>query len=109
MHIERSRGDTAPDEFTVSVKRTRKGANITGCSFKMTLSTVPEPTDQSTQVYQLEGSLINPETGVVSFSPTEDQSNIIGYFYYDIQMTDTYGKIRTLVKGTYEYTQDITK
>lgn len=109
MHIDRKRGDTDSDQFTVTTRRTRKASNITGCTFKMTLSTVAEPVDESNQVYQLEGVLEAPESGIVSFSPTKEQANIVGYFYYDIQMTDTYGKERTLVTGTYAYTQDITK
>lgn len=109
MQITRTRGDTAPDSFTITNPKTRVAVNLTGCSFKLTLSTVPDPEDSTTQLYQLNGVINTPESGVVEFSPTAFQADIVGYFYYDIQMTDSYGRILTLVKDTYQYTQDITK
>jgi hypothetical protein len=75
----------------------------------MTLSTVANPTDTTTQVYQILGDIVDAANGVVEFSPTLDQANRVGYFYFDVQMTDSYGKVSTLVTGTYVYKQDITK
>ena len=104
------RGDTSPDVFTVTHSTKPKGAvNLTGCSFKMTLSTVPAPVDETTQAYQLVGEIPDPTNGKVEFSPTAAQANLVGYFYYDIQMTDSFGDVSTLVTGTYLYKQDITK
>jgi hypothetical protein len=107
--ITRTRGDTVPDKFTVSNNATGEIVNLAACSFKMTVSTDPNPIDESTQVYQLDGVIADSSTGVVEFTPTAEQANQVGYFYYDIQMTDSYGRILTLVKDTYVYTQDITK
>lgn len=109
MQITRTRGDTAPDSFTVTNAKTRAAVNLTGCSFKMTISTVPDPVDNTTQVYQVDGVINAPATGIVEFSPTAAQANQVGYFYYDIQMTDSYGRILTLDKDVYLFTQDITK
>jgi len=75
----------------------------------MTISTVPDPVDNTTQVYQVDGVINAPATGIVEFSPTAAQANQVGYFYYDIQMTDSYGRILTLDKDVYLFTQDITK
>ncbi len=110
MNITRYRGDTRPDSFTVSRTRPKSvKANLTGFSFKMTLSSEMEPTGVRTQLYQLEGEIVEPESGIVDFSPDIYQADKIGYFYFDVQMTDAQGKIHTLVSGTYEYIQDITK
>lgn len=109
MQIERTRGDTSPDVFTVTNAKTRSVVNLAGCSFKLTVSSVSEPTDATTQAYQLVGVITDPAKGVVEFSPTEAQANLVGYYYYDIQMTDSYGKILTLVKDSYRFNQDITK
>lgn len=107
--IVRTRGDTVPDSFTVSNTATGEIVNLSSCLFKMTVSTDPNPVDESTKVYQLDGTVTDPSKGVVEFTPTADQADHVGYFYYDIQMTDSYGRILTLVKDTYVYTQDITK
>lgn len=109
MQIDRTRGDTTPDTMSLTNSKTRAVVNITGCTFKMTLSTVPDPVDESTQVYQLTGTIVNAEKGVVEFAPTKTQADKVGYFYYDIQMTDTLGRDLTLVKDTYLFIQDITK
>ncbi len=107
INVTRTRGDTAPDVFTVSKGRT--ATNISGCSFKLTLNTSKEPVDSATEVYQLTGVIAEPATGKVSFKPTAEQADQVGYFYYDIQMTDSFGDVQTLVEGTYRYKQDITK
>lgn len=105
INVTRKRGDTVPDVFTVSKGRTP--ANIAGCTFKLTLDTRKSPTDSTTQVYQLVGTV--SALGKVSFKPTALQADKVGYFYYDIEMVDSYGDTQTILEGTYTYTQDITK
>lgn len=109
MQIERTRGDTNPDVFTVTSTKTRSVVNLSGCAFKLTVSSVSAPTDVTTQAYQLDGVITDPAKGVVEFAPTEAQANLVGYYYYDVQMTDSFGKILTLVKDAYLFKQDITK
>lgn len=109
MQIERKRGDTYADVFTITNRKTKASVNLTGCLLKLTVSRTQSPIDVIDQVYQIEGVITNPETGVVEFSPTLEQSNQVGYFHYDIQMTDMDGVVRTMVSGVYLYTQDITK
>ena len=110
MKIERVRGDTYADSFTVTNSRTNAPADLTGCQFLMTLSSVSNPVDESDQLYQLVGEIDDdPTTGVVNFAPTAEQADLVGYFFFDIQMIDTLGIVRTLVKDTYTYVQDITK
>lgn len=109
MQIERTRGDTIPDVFTITNPKTRMAVNISGCSFKLTVSSVPDPVDATTQAYQIVGVITDAAKGVVEFAPSADQTNLIGYYYFDVEMTDSYGKILTLVKDTYMFNQDITK
>ena len=109
MDIERYRGDTAADSILVVNETTGTPANLTGSTLVMTLDSKRNPTDSSTQVYQLTGVSSSPISGVVEFSPSLVQSNLIGLYYYDIQLTDSNGLIRTISKGTYQYLQDITK
>lgn len=107
INVTRKRGDTDPDVFTVSKGRTP--TNLAGCSFKLTVNTLKEPVDNSTEVYQLVGIITDPASGQVTFRPTAEQADQVGYFYYDIQMVDSYGDIQTVVEGNYVYRQDITK
>lgn len=108
MQIERTRGDSYADEFTLTDKQTWEPVNLAGCSFLLTVDAKPEPTDTLTQKYQLVG-VVSPMDGKVLCSPTPTQANLLGTFYFDLQMTDATGKVRTVAKGTYIYTQDITK
>jgi hypothetical protein len=107
--ITRFRGDTAADEVTV---QTAAGVaiDITGFSFLMTVSTIENPPDANSQLYQITGSITNTAGGVVEFVPSgANADQIPADYYYDIQMTDTAGRIKTIAKGKYSYTQDITK
>lgn len=106
MQLERVRGDTSADVITLKSGNTP--VDLTGCSALMTLNTLRNPPDNSTQVYQVVG-VISLFDSSISFSPTAEQADLVGFFYYDIQLTDATGAIRTLVKDAYVYTQDITK
>jgi hypothetical protein len=109
MHdLERRRGDTYADRFYIT-DGVGKPLNITGFSFKLTLDRRPEPTDSSTQVYQLTGVITDAANGVVEFAPTIEQANQVGVFHYDMQMTDAQSRTRTVVVARYAYKQDITK
>lgn len=106
----RTRGDTYVDEFVVTSKITGAVIDITtGYDFLLTLDTRKKPDDATTQVYQLAGVIIDGPNGIVGFSPTATQADQLGKFYYDIEMTDPAGRIRTIELDKYTYTQDITK
>jgi hypothetical protein len=105
MQIERVRGDT----FTITNRKTRAVVNLTGSTLKLTLNSLQAPEDTTTELYQLSGVITDPETGVVEFSPTSEQSDVVGLYYFDVQMTDSFGQVTTLTSGTYTYKQDITK
>lgn len=109
MNIERYRGDSYADEFRITHKEDDSAVDLTGYSFLLTVDTRKTPTDNTTQVYQLTGVVDSPTSGVVKFSPSSAQADLVGYYYYDVQMTDPWGSSRTLVSGKYVYIQDITK
>lgn len=109
MKITRTRGDTYADQFKVTLKLSGQPADLTGCSFLMTLNSNSSPDTNTAPAYQLVGVVSDPATGIIEFAPTAEQADQVGTFYFDIQMTDANGKIRTLMLDTYTYTQDITK
>ncbi len=107
--ITRFRGDTIADDVLI---QTADGnpINLTGYTVVMTINKRENPTDTADQVYQITATIPNPLTGVARFTPTTLQANQPpGIYYFDIQLTDDVGVIRTAVKGRYIYVQDITK
>lgn len=108
MQIERKRGDTYADEFTLTDKQTWEPVNLSGCSFLLTVDERPKPTNDLTRRYQLTGDVL-PLEGKVLCAPTPEEADLVGTFYYDLQMTDATGRIRTVASGPYIYLQDITK
>lgn len=106
--ITRYRGDTAPDQFTI--QRDGVALDITGCTFKLTVNSEKDPTSTSTQLFSLTGTITSAVAGQVEFAPNGTQADQTpGDYYYDVQMTDTTGAIRTADKGRYRFKQDITK
>jgi hypothetical protein len=81
----------------------------TGYSFIMTLNSEANPEDVTNQLYALTGSIVSGPAGSVAFTPSSVQADLIGSFYYDIQVTYPSGAKRTVEKGKYVYKQDITK
>lgn len=109
--LEFFRGDTYPLELTIRNKATKAVIPLSGYSFKMTVDTLENPPDDSTKLFEVTGVLDSePTTGKVSFTPTVENTNqTIGTYYYDVQMTDPSGHIRTIVKDLFKIVQDITK
>lgn len=106
--ITRYRGDTVPDQFTLT-DADGNAVNITGYSFTMTVDSLKTPPDNSTLQYTLTATITNAAAGEFEFAPSAVQADLVGKFWYDIQMVDGGGAIQTLDKDRYIYTQDITK
>ena len=109
MRIERKRGDTYADEFTVKSKATGLPINITGYTFLMTLDSEKNPSSNTNNLYQLVGTILDAPGGRVEFAPSALQADHLGAYYYDVQMIDGAGRKRTIESDTYIYKQDITK
>jgi len=107
--ISRYRGDTAVDSFTVK-DADGVALNVTGYTFTLTVDERLNPTNESTQIAQIEATLVDAAAGEIEFPWTEeDADQAPGTYYYDIQMEDAGGLISTLAKGSYIFSQDITK
>jgi hypothetical protein len=105
----RRRGDTFADEFEITSETTGLAIDISSYSFLMTVATKSNPADNSLKLFEITGNKTDSANGLVEFAPTVSDTNRVGVFYYDIQMTDGASRIRTVETGKYEIKQDITK
>ncbi len=107
----RKRGDSFPDEFILFTDAAKTTPlDITGFSFILTVDPEEAPADASNNLFAVTGTITDGPNGKVEFAPTAVQADVtIQTYFYDIQMTDGGGKIRTIVVGDYDITQDITK
>jgi len=115
--IARKRGDTAPDKITVLDPETSPVVplDVTGFGFILTVNTERDPDPVGppiigTELVSIAGTLIDAPNGVVEFpwSPG-DADQVPEDYFYDIQQTDTAGKILTIAKEEYKFQQDLTK
>lgn len=107
--ICRQRGDTFPWTFTI-LDSEGSPLDVTGFTFLLTVDPAENPTTSANNLFQLTGSIVAPPTnGVVQFSMTALQADHVGSFFYDLQMTDGSGNIRTVIKGPFTFEQDVTK
>ena len=103
MKLSRTRGDTYGDGFVIVSATTGQPINITGYTFLLLLDTLKSPVGNATNIYQLAGVILNAAEGKVEFAPTAEQANLLGSYYYDIQMIDGTGRKRTISSDQYFY------
>lgn len=104
------RGDSYPIPFTLVDPATGAPLDLTDCAVVLTVSAEAEPEDDTAQVCQAEGVLADdPTTGQVSFTPTPTDTATPGEYFYDVQVTDAAGHVRTPITSTVTILQDITK
>ena len=104
-----SRGDTTPWTFTFFKDDGITPEPITGFTYLLTVDPLEEPPDALGNLFQLVGTVIDGPNGVVQFRLTALQADNLGDFFFDLEQTDGAGDIRTVVKGAWEFKQDITK
>lgn len=105
--ITMTRGDSYPHPFS----RTEDGeaVDITARTYLLTVNSQKNPTDETTQLFQVVGVITDAAGGLFEFTPTDVQTDQTpGTYWYDVQETDG-ANIRTLTKDKYKITQDITK
>lgn len=108
--ITRYRGDTAPDQFILVDANGAVVDISTGYSFLLTVDTRAEPSDDSTQLFQLVGTVVSGPAGKFEFRPNSTQADQApGKYYFDVQVTDPSGGIKTVDKEKYVFKQDIGK
>lgn len=109
INICMNRGDTYGLVFTIK-DSSGTAIDITGYSFLMTVDPSSEPTDADENLFQISGTITDASAGQVTFTPSSANTDQTpGVYRYDIQMTTTGSEIRTIVVGTFEIIQDITK
>lgn len=109
LDLFRTRGDTYPTQLIV---KDENGViiDITGFAFILTVDPSEEPIDALANLFALTGTIVDGPAGAVSFAPSVGEANQTpSEYYYDVQMTDLGGAIRTITKGRYTFLQDITK
>lgn len=107
--LTRKRGDTYADEVAVT-DSAGTAIDITGYTFTMTVDPERYPATAANNLFSLTGVITDAANGLVEFAPSAVQADQTpGRYWYDIQMTDAAGKIRTIVADRYTIQQDITK
>jgi len=106
--ITRKRGD----DYSIFLNLTdgaKAPLDITGSGFVLSTSSSREPAAAAYE-FQITGVISGaPTLGVVEFPFDSGKADSLGKFYYDIEMTDAGGKIRTVDDGVLIFTQDIGK
>ena len=103
--ITRYRGDTK--DLVFKLTQNKEIFPLTGCSAKLSVSSEENPTtapDQFTSV-----ATINAAEGKLEFPMPPADVDLVGNYYYDVQLTDGDSKISTIRKGKLTFNQDITK
>ena len=87
-NIYRKRGDTYPVKLTVQ-NDAGVPQDITGKTFALTASMIENPPDDSTELFQLTGSITDAAAGEVEFPMSAEQADNVGDFFFDVEMTTT--------------------
>ena len=103
------RGDSFPLFYTFKDKTTGLPINISGWSFKLTVSTEKDPVDETTKKFSVDAVIVDAANGRFSFLPTEANNADVGKFFFDIQYTNPTGHKRTIAKDKYTVSQGIGK
>ena len=107
IDISRRRGDTRRVTFRI---RDTVGAAVDLTmweGFTMTVNSESDPVDETNQVAQQAGIKVDAKNGRVAF--VCDGTIPVGEYFYDVQAVDANSEIVTLVSGSYNVVQDITK
>jgi hypothetical protein len=114
--IARKRGDTAPDKiFVTDPENAGAPLDVTGFSFRMTVNTEQDPDPVGppiigTEIATINGTITNPSGGEVEFPwSAGDADQVAEDYFYDIEQTDTTGRILTIAKERYQFQQDVSK
>ena len=104
--INRFRGDTK-DLVLFLTDKDDEIFDITGATATFSVS---EDKDPSTANYKFQSSAtIDIAAGSLTFEFTDIQVDLVGNFFYDVQLLDVAGKKSTILKGKIKFEQDITK
>ena len=103
------RGDSSAKGFVIQ-DSDEVAIDITGFSFKLTVNSEKDPTDQVNEQFSIIGVLTDAPNGKVAFSPTITDTDITpGTYFYDVEQIDSGGAKSTLLVAKALIVQDITK
>ena len=100
--LERRRGDTY--SIPVIVKISKAAIDITGYTFKMSVSSTADPADV---VFTSTGVIDSASAGTAHFPITAENADRVGTLYFDMQVTDAGGYLHTPIVGEIKFTQDL--
>jgi len=110
--ITRTRGNTlVPIQITVVDENTNEPIDVTGNTFLLTVNTLKDPPDNTTEVFQITGVVVPDQVnnkGEVEFTPSTSDADNLGRFFFDIELTSA-TKPHTPIKGSYNVNQKITQ
>jgi hypothetical protein len=111
IDIVRKRGDTYPTIFVLTNKETRQPyADISdGYSFVLVVDPDPFPIGTTGNVFASTGEVLDGATARVGFPLSANDANNVGEYYYEAQMVDPSGYVRTFASGRYTFVQDLAK
>ena len=84
------RGDSWPIPLIIKGKTSGFPMDLTGYEVLMTVTSTKTPTDDTDEIFQCIG-VVNPDQvnnkGRVVFTPTSENTALVGRYYYDIQIS----------------------
>lgn len=87
--------------------------NVATSTYLLTVNAVKQPQTSpafGTQLFQIAGAVVDAPNGVLGFTPAAGVTNVApGAYYYDLQVTEAGGAVRTLWVARALIVQDITK
>jgi len=103
--INRFRGDTK--DLVLKLTQDKQVFDLTGFSAVLSVSSDENPT---TADYEFQSNaVVSAAEGSLTFPFMASDVDLVGDYYYDIQLTDGAGKISTIRKGKMVFSQDISK
>lgn len=103
-----ARGDTYGVTITIT-DDSNAAFDLTGYVVTLTVNSVKNPADDTTELFKITGTVATPTNGVAVFTPTSANTNQApGKYYYDIQLVGN-GNVYTPIKGVFRIVQDINK
>lgn len=108
FRITRRRGDTFPVQITIN-DSAGDPVDVTGATFTLTVNAEESPDTGGSEEFTLAGVITDAPGGVVEFRPTVANVDLVGRYYFDVEMVDVSAYVRTILAGVWEFVQDITK
>jgi len=103
------RGDSPVIPYQLTNTANPTGIDITGYVFELTVDSIEEPTNDSTEVFTVAGVITEASEGRFGFQPTvADLSIAPGDYFYDISLVNGTEQV-TIIKSTFTVRQDIGK